>query len=64
MDLSVMWSEDMSLFRIAELQDGTRIIADYMDWSIEENGKIKQQSYRYHYVLLGLSPYISPRNDS
>ncbi len=26
---------------IVELQDGTRIIADYMDWSIEENGKIK-----------------------
>lgn len=26
---------------IVELQDGTRIIADHMDWSIEENGKIK-----------------------
>ena len=26
---------------IVELQDGTRIIADYMDWSIEENGKVK-----------------------
>lgn len=26
---------------IVELQDGTKIIADYMDWSIEENGKIK-----------------------
>ena len=26
---------------IVELQDGTRIIVDYADWSIEENGKIK-----------------------
>ncbi len=26
---------------IVELTDGTRIIADHMDWSIEENGKIK-----------------------
>lgn len=26
---------------IVELSDGTRIIADYVDWSIEENGKIK-----------------------
>ncbi len=26
---------------IVELSYGTRIIADYMDWSIEENGKIK-----------------------
>ncbi len=26
---------------IVELTDGTRIIADYMDWSIEENGNIK-----------------------
>ena len=26
---------------IVELTDGTRIIADHMDWSIEENGKVK-----------------------
>lgn len=26
---------------VIELLDGTRIVADYMDWSIEENGKIK-----------------------
>jgi ATP-dependent DNA helicase PIF1 len=26
---------------IVELQDGTKIIVDYADWSIEENGKIK-----------------------
>jgi ATP-dependent exoDNAse (exonuclease V) alpha subunit len=26
---------------IVELLDGTRIIADWVDWSIEENGKIK-----------------------
>ncbi len=24
-----------------ELLDGTKIIADYADWSVEENGKIK-----------------------
>ncbi len=26
---------------VVELLDGTRIIADYADWSVEENGKIK-----------------------
>ncbi len=26
---------------IVELLDGTKIIADYVDWSVEENGKIK-----------------------